>query len=64
VPTRVVVVADHTIIRSGRQSLAFLCGLEEVDTLIVDAGISAEGRELLKDRGVRLLVAGESEEFR
>jgi DeoR/GlpR family transcriptional regulator of sugar metabolism len=59
---QVVVVADHTKI--GRQSLAFLCGLEEVDTLIVDAGISAEGRELLKDRGVRLLVAGESEEFR
>jgi DeoR family transcriptional regulator, fructose operon transcriptional repressor len=59
----VVVVADHTKI--GRQALAFLCGLEEVDTLIVDAGLPAEGRELLKDRGVRVLVAGENdEEFR
>ena len=59
----VVVVADHTKI--GRQALAFLCGLEEVDTLIVDAGLPPEGRELLKDRGVRMLVAGENdEEFR
>src|SRR5947208_10830102 len=38
----VVVLADHTKI--GRQALAFLCQLSEVDTLIVDAGLSAEQR--------------------
>lgn len=58
----VVVVADHTKI--GRQNLAFLCKLSEVDTLIVDRGASAEQRALVTEQGVRVLVAGESEEFR
>jgi DeoR/GlpR family transcriptional regulator of sugar metabolism len=59
----VVVVADHTKI--GRQSLAFLCGLAEVDTFIVDRGVSAEQRQLIEGGGVRLLVAGEkNEDFR
>jgi DeoR/GlpR family transcriptional regulator of sugar metabolism len=52
----VVVVADHT--KVGRQALAFLCELSAVDTLIVDAGISAEQRKLVEDAGVRLLTAG------
>jgi len=52
----VVVVADHTKI--GRQALAFLCELSAIDTLIVDAGISAEQRRLVEDAGVRLLTAG------
>jgi DeoR/GlpR family transcriptional regulator of sugar metabolism len=59
----VVVVADHT--KFGRQALAFLCELEAIDTLIVDAGLTHEQRELVN--GVRLIVAGASapaEEFR
>ena len=52
----VVVVADHTKI--GRQALAFLCELREIDTLIVDAKISDEQRKLI-DPDVRLIVAGE-----
>lgn len=59
----VVVVADHT--KLGRQALAFLCKLSDVDTLIVDRGLSGEQRRLVEDQGVRMLVAGEkSEEFR
>jgi DeoR/GlpR family transcriptional regulator of sugar metabolism len=64
----VVVLADHTKI--GRQALAFLCQLSEVDTLIVDAGVSAEQRALLEAADVRLVVAdaagsnGTAEEFR
>ena len=42
----VVVVADHTKI--GRQALAFLCELADVDTLIVDAGLTPEQRELVE----------------
>src|SRR5580700_3485956 len=60
----VVVVADHTKI--GRQALAFLCELSDVDTLIVDAKATVEQRQLIEAAGVRLLVAGEavaSEEF-
>lgn len=52
----VVVVADHTKI--GRQALAFLCALPEVDTLIVDHGLTAEQRALLNQNDVRVLVAG------
>lgn len=59
-----VVVADHTKI--GRQALAFLCELSEIDTLIVDGGLSAEQRALMERHDVRLIVAGaggSSEEF-
>jgi DeoR family transcriptional regulator, fructose operon transcriptional repressor len=61
----VVVVADHTKI--GRQALAFLCDLAEVDTLIVDRGITAAQRDLVTAGAVRLIVAGvtdPTEEFR
>ena len=55
----VVVVADHTKI--GRQALAFLCELADVDTLIVDRGIDARNSgPWPKNQGVRLLVAGEA----
>ncbi len=60
-----VVVADHTKI--GRQALAFLCELAEIDTLIVDHGITPEQRQLVSRGDVRLIVAGENgnaEEFR
>lgn len=50
-----VVVADHTKI--GRQALAFLCELREIDTLIVDGKVTKEQRKLI-DPDVRLIVAG------
>ncbi|HTU89612.1 MAG TPA: DeoR/GlpR family DNA-binding transcription regulator [Gemmataceae bacterium] len=55
----VVVVADHTKI--GRQTLAFLCNLTDIDTLIVDNQLSAAQRELLRQNDVRLLLAGATE---
>ncbi len=55
----VVVVADHTKI--GRQALAFLCNLADIDTLIVDTHLSAAQRELLRQNDVRLFLAGETE---
>jgi DeoR/GlpR family transcriptional regulator of sugar metabolism len=57
----VVVVADHT--KVGRPALAFLCELGEVDTFIVDRGLTAQQRELLAAADARLIVAGEGEEF-
>lgn len=51
----VVVVADHTKI--GRQALAFLCQLGEVDTLIVDSALTPEHRAAMDEAGVRVLVA-------
>ncbi len=55
----VVVVADHTKI--GRQALAFLCNLADIDTLIVDNHLSAAQHELLRQNEVRLFLAGETE---
>jgi DeoR/GlpR family transcriptional regulator of sugar metabolism len=60
----VVVVADHT--KVGRQALAFLCELSEIDTLIIDEGLTAEQRHLVSQGDVRLIVAGatdQAEEF-
>jgi DeoR/GlpR family transcriptional regulator of sugar metabolism len=57
----VVVVADHSKI--GRTALAFLCEFAEVDTLIVDPGLTVEQRAMLDATAARLLVAGEKQEF-
>jgi DeoR/GlpR family transcriptional regulator of sugar metabolism len=50
----VVVVADHTKI--GRQSLAFLCEFDSIDTLIVDGNLSSEQRKLIDQAGVDLIL--------
>jgi DeoR/GlpR family transcriptional regulator of sugar metabolism len=55
----VVVVADHT--KFGRQALAFLCELAEIDTLIVDRPLPAEQRSWAEQAGTRLVVAGDQE---
>lgn len=51
----VIVVADSS--KLGRQSLAHLCGLEEVAHFVVDDGISPEWREKFLAAGVKLHVA-------
>jgi DeoR family fructose operon transcriptional repressor len=58
----VVVLADHT--KVGQKALAFLCELNAVDTLIVDAGVKPEQRMLMGQAAVKMIVAGEAEEFR
>jgi DeoR/GlpR family transcriptional regulator of sugar metabolism len=60
----VVVVADHT--KFGRPALAFLCAWKDIDTLIVDKPLTRGQREMLGELGeaeVRLIVAGQAEEF-
>jgi DeoR/GlpR family transcriptional regulator of sugar metabolism len=51
----VIVVADNS--KFGHSSLAHLCGLGEVQRVIVDGGIAACWREKLGAAGVELLVA-------
>jgi DeoR/GlpR family transcriptional regulator of sugar metabolism len=46
----VMIVADHT--KFGRLALARLCGLEDVDQVVVDSGLSAESRAMLEAAGV------------
>ena len=51
----VTIVADHS--KFGRLSLAFLCGLDEVDDLVVDPGISEADRAMLEAAGVVVHLA-------
>ena len=54
---RVVVVADHT--KWGTVGLSSFAALEQVDTLVTDAGLPAEAREEISEHLRRLVVAGE-----
>ena len=51
----VTIVADHT--KFGRLSLAFLCGLNEVDNMVVDPGIGDSDRAMLGAAGVTVHLA-------
>jgi DeoR/GlpR family transcriptional regulator of sugar metabolism len=49
---QVVLVADHT--KFGKQALARLCGLEDIQRLVVDAGVRPEHRRQVESAGVIL----------
>lgn len=51
----VIVVADHT--KFGRQALAHLAELREVDRLVADSGLSEEWRNRVSEAGVNLTLA-------
>jgi DeoR/GlpR family transcriptional regulator of sugar metabolism len=55
----VIVVADST--KFGHASLAHLCGICEVHTLVVDDEITPEWQQRLIDSGVRFIIAREEE---
>lgn len=52
---RVVIVADHN--KFGKTALKRLCPLEDIDAVVVDAGLSESHRELLEAAGVAITVA-------
>ena len=52
----VIVVADST--KFGHKSLAKLCGLEEIDAMVVDNELSQEWQAKIEAAGVRLELAG------
>lgn len=55
----VIVVADST--KFGHKSLAHLCGLGEINVLVVDNEIEEEWRSRVIAAGVDLIVAGETD---
>ncbi|MFD5748802.1 DeoR/GlpR family DNA-binding transcription regulator [Streptomyces sp. NPDC127033] len=57
---RVVVVADHT--KWGTVGLSSFATLDEVDTLVTDAGLSAQARAEIEERLPGLVVAGDRDE--
>ncbi len=54
----VVIVADHA--KFGRQELTRLCGLSEIDRLVVDPGLPESFRPMLESAGVTIHLAGAS----
>jgi DeoR family fructose operon transcriptional repressor len=52
----VVLLIDSS--KFGQQALARLCGLEEVDTVVTDAGISEEHKRAIEGAGCQVIVAG------
>ncbi|THC50021.1 DeoR/GlpR family DNA-binding transcription regulator [Streptomyces sp. A1499] len=56
---RVIVVADHT--KWGTVGLSSFAALSQVDTLVTDAGLSAEARAEVSEHLRRLVVTGEPE---
>ncbi len=51
----VIIVADST--KFGRSSLALVCGLGDVDYVVVDHAITEDWQRRLTDAGVKLVVA-------
>ncbi|MFB7512581.1 DeoR/GlpR family DNA-binding transcription regulator [Streptomyces sp. NPDC056144] len=52
--SRVVVVTDSS--KLGRRAFARICGLDRVDLVVTDTGISAEAMEQLHEAGVKVLT--------
>jgi DeoR family deoxyribose operon repressor len=56
---QIILVTDSS--KFGKISVTHFAGLDEVDTVITDEGISDEYREILADRGIELLIANQSD---
>jgi DeoR/GlpR family transcriptional regulator of sugar metabolism len=52
---RVVLLADSS--KFGQQALARLCGLEEIDIVVSDSGLSAAHRRAIRAAGCELILA-------
>ena len=55
VAREVIVVADSS--KFLRKSLAFICKLNRIDTVITDSGITEDDKKRLNDAGVKVIVA-------
>ena len=56
----VILMADSS--KFGRKSPNIVCGLERVNTLITDSGISDDFRHALEDKGIHVIITGENNE--
>jgi DeoR family transcriptional regulator of aga operon len=54
VAREVIVVADSS--KFLRKSLAFICKLDRIDTVITDSGILEEDKKRLEDAGIRVIL--------
>jgi DeoR family deoxyribose operon repressor len=52
---QIILVTDSS--KFGNISVTHFAGLDEVDTIVTDSGISPEYSEIITDRGIQLLIA-------
>jgi len=55
VAREVIILTDSS--KFLRRSLAYICGIEKVHTIVTDKGINEEDRKRLEDSGIKILVA-------
>ncbi|HEX5553815.1 MAG TPA: transcriptional repressor AgaR [Chitinophagaceae bacterium] len=51
----VILVADSS--KFKRRSLAFICPIDVIDTVVTDAGISPDDHKRLEDAGIKVIIA-------
>ncbi len=56
---QIVLVTDST--KFGKISVTYFAGLDEIDTIITDHGISEEYRKIIVDRGIDLIIADQGD---
>lgn len=56
---QVILMTDST--KFGRKSPNVVCGLERVNTLITDSGVTDEFRQALEDKGVQVVIARQTD---
>ena len=56
---QIVLVTDST--KFGKISVTHYAGLDEVDTIITDSGISEEYRSIIEDREIELIIADQDQ---
>ena len=54
---QIILVADST--KFGKISLTHFAGLDQLDTIVTDGGISEEYRETIQELGIKLIIADE-----
>lgn len=54
VSSEVIVLADHT--KFGRQKLTFVCGIEDVDTIVTDRETPQYYIQALREKGIKVLI--------
>jgi DeoR/GlpR family transcriptional regulator of sugar metabolism len=55
VSRRVMIVADHT--KFGKPAMVQLAPIEVVDTVVSDADLAPEYRQMLESKGIQVLLA-------
>ncbi|MCB0749604.1 MAG: transcriptional regulator, partial [Ignavibacteriae bacterium] len=48
------VLADSS--KFGKKSFARICGLEQIDEIITDSGISAPNKKKLEEKGIKVSI--------